>query len=477
MVSSLADYIRQELGYHNSLDVVRKNLLEKGFLEEDVDKAIYAVTKNVNYERNALQKRYNRIFGVKEVFDRIGYGFASQQIVNILFSLTGASLFVIGLVNGIKAVLSSLLSSFLKEYAKLADLSKGFISKSGLLFGLSFLFIALATTIGSVPLFITAFLLGTIGVVSHGDLYHKFFSEMLHKEKRGAFLRKISYSGIIITCASLLMAGFIMDLFPVTGAFTITLFGSAFPLFGYLLAFEVAAVMFILSGYVMSFLSDIPNRKTYPFGKFLQEHYATMRNQLVVFRKNKVVRLMLTATIITGVVQTLGTAFYGIYIYQNFSHIGFGGFMNVIVIFLIAILVAFLGPSITRLISKHVGEAPMLVFGTLLIALLNFIIAFSPSLLTIGAGIALATIGSAIIGVAQGLLALKLLSTEERTQYFSSLSLALFIPFLILIPAGALLLHFMGFQIFYAVLGIALTIVVAPLYFVIVLVSEKSNLV
>jgi len=229
MVSSLADYVKNELDQNFSLEDIRRKLIGKGFLEEDVDRAIYSVTKNIKYEKNALTRKLNKLFGTKEVFDRTGYGFGNIQMVNILFSLTGASFFVIGIINGLKSIISSVLSSFLKEYNKVNNISKNLIAILGIVFGLSFMFIAMAVRMQSVPLFAVALILGGIGVVGHGDIYKRFFNETLHREKRSNFLKKISYNGVFITIIAMLVGGFLLDFFPIDGSFRTGIFGSQTP--------------------------------------------------------------------------------------------------------------------------------------------------------------------------------------------------------------------------------------------------------
>lgn len=477
MVKSLADYVKHELGHNYSLEEIRRSLINKGFLEEDVDRAIYSVTKNIKYEKSIITKKLNKLFGSKEVFDRIAYGLGNQQIVNILFSLAGASFFLIGLANGLKSIVSTLLSSFLNEYNKVHDISKKAIAVLGIVFGLSFMLIAMAVRMESPFLFVIALILGAVGVVGHGDLYRKFLNDNIHIHQRSKFLKKISQTGIIITIFAMLLSGFLLDFFPIDGIFKITILGSEMPLLGYVLVFMGASIMFIISGYLLTFVDEARAVKKYRFGIFFKEHYSNIKKHINIFTKSKVIFLLFFATTVTAAAQILGASYYGIFIYQHFNDSALGGFMNVAVVFVIALAVSFTGPAITKFISKHVGEAPMLVFGTLLVALLHLVIAFNPNILAIGAGVALATIGSAIIGVSQGLMALKILNAEDRKMYFSSLSFVTFIPFIILIPAGSIIAQYFGLQTLYMALGIVLTIIVAPLYFLIVLMANKAELV
>ena len=43
-------------------------------------------------------KNFSKL-AIKEILDKIGFGFGSQQFINILFLQIGAPLFLIGLIN------------------------------------------------------------------------------------------------------------------------------------------------------------------------------------------------------------------------------------------------------------------------------------------------------------------------------------------------------------------------------------------
>ena len=45
---------------------------------------------------------------IKEVLDKTGFGFGSQQFINILFMLIGAPFLLIGIINGLKVILGHL---------------------------------------------------------------------------------------------------------------------------------------------------------------------------------------------------------------------------------------------------------------------------------------------------------------------------------------------------------------------------------
>lgn len=477
MEKSLLELAKKEVETSKSVEEIRVSLVKKGYMEKEVDEVLEHLGKHLKTQNKAANKKLSFLFSSKEVFDRVGYGFGAPQFLNILFYLTGGSLFLIGFVNGLKSILNTVISSFMKEYSKLTEISNKTISRFGIIYGFSFLFIALAITLKSVPLFIAALLIGSVGVVSHGDLYNRLFADRMRRERMGAFLAKISFFGILITGISMLLSGYLMDKFPISGDFKFIFLGKHYVLFGFLLSFLITAFAFIISGYILSFIEDNILDHKIVFGKFVKEHYQRSRSYIVAFSKNKIMLFMLIATVITGVTQVLANSYYGIFIYTTFRHEYLGGFMNVAVIFFLAVITSFFGPWITKQISKYVGEAPMLVFGTLLLSLMPFVIAFNPNLIAIGIANMFSIIGSAILGMAQGLLALRLLSNRERKMYFSALGLVIIIPFILLVPLGAYIAEAIGIRTLYAVVGFTLVAVVVPLYFIMVLVTTKVELI
>jgi hypothetical protein len=426
----------------------------------------------------------NKILSFKELFDRIGYGFASQQFINILFMLSGASLFLIGFINGIKTAIIYFLSGFLREYSKIKYFGKSFISNAGILYGLSFLGMAFAVVLRNPILFTVSLLLGALGVIAHGDVYTNLFNSILKSEHRKTFLRFISYFGILITAASLIIAGFLMELFPVNGVMIsfnpswLNLVDPiSFKIYGYLLAFEITAVMFILSGYLMSFVDE---KKETAFSSavyataFVSQYLAAASSNSKIFIKNSKITLLTLAAILMTIIQVIGNSYFGIFIYDNFKHQFLGGFMNVAVIFVIALITSITGTMLTKAFAKSIGEAPMLVFGTLLVALLPLTMYYNPNLYAIGLATALSIIGGAVVGVAQGLIAERLMDEKEMSMYYSSLGYISIIPTIILVTIGAIIAQMYSLQTLFLGLGIALGAVVMPIYFIVVLLIDKE---
>ncbi|HYD02954.1 MAG TPA: hypothetical protein VEC16_01520 [Alphaproteobacteria bacterium] len=476
----LKEELNKELMRNNSLSIVKTNLVNRGYLEDDIDRAF----KNIVDIKSEASHKNNRLLGAKELFDRVGYGFASQQFINILFLISGASLFLIGFVNGIKTALTYLVSGFLKEYSRIKYFGKFFISTSGVIYGLSFLGLAFAVVIHNPMLFAVSLLLGSIGVIAHGDLYIKFYNNVLKVEHRKTFLQFISYFGIFITAFSMIAAGLLMEIFPVTGqliSFNPSWASFAepinFKIYGYLIAFEITAIMFILSGYLMSFIDDnrddVYSSSVYLM-TFMGQYLKTAAEDSKIFIKNSKVFLLTLAAISMTIIQVVGNSFFGIFIYEHFRHQFLGGFMNVAVVFVIALVASISGTFLTRKLAKSLGEAPMLVFGTLLVALLPLTLFYNPNLYAIGLATALSIIGGAVVGVAQGLIAERLMSEKELSTYFSGLGFVSIIPTVILVTIGAILAQTYTLQELFKWLGYGLVAFVMPVYFILVLILDSE---
>lgn len=472
MSGEVLEKVRQAFEEERAIDEVRTDLISEGFLEAEVIEAIQTVKGT---ESGRDEKRNIRLLTIKEVLDRIGYGLASVQFINILFFLTGAGFFLIGVINGVRTILSLIISSFLQEYSKVRNIGKKFISKAGILFGISFLFIAMAVVIKSLPLFAFALLIGSIGVVTYGDLYNQLVEQTLKKEKMSRFLLRISHYGVLITVVSFLISGFLFDKFPITSAAKILLFGKSLPIYGYLIAFELTAIAFILSGHVIHYIKD----KQVGVAKikgFMTDYFFTIREQAKSFVKNKFLLTLLLASSITGLVQILGNSYYGIFIYTKFKFLAFGGFMNIAVIFTFAIMVSFLGPTFSKYLNKKVGLAPTLVFGTLLLAIMPLVSAYNPHFMSISIANALSILGAAILGMSQGLLVRKLLTETQRKLYFAALSIGVIIPFIIFIPLGSWIAQTFGLLLLFKILALVLLVLAAPIYFILVVFANKLRL-
>lgn len=475
----LHEEIKKELERSHSISEIKNNLIRRGYLEEDIDRIISENMKSKSGERS----RNDGILTIKELFDRIGYGFASQQFINILFMLSGASFLMIGITNSFKTALTSLLSGVIVELRKIKYIGKKLISTSGMVYGFSFFGITIALVIKNPWLFAVSLIVGSLGIIAHGDLFLEYSRALLKHEKRSDFLRFISYFGILITAASLLIAGFIMEFIPVNGIIIDLGFlgipDVSFKLFGYLLVFEITAIMFILSGYLLSLIKDAKDAEILftadlNFLHFLRNYFSDTISSYKIFSKNNKVYLLTIATITTTVLQVVGNSYYGIFIYERFKNHFLGGFLNVAVVFVVALIASLVGSVLSKKFARSLGEAPMLVFGTLLISLMPFTMFFNPKLYAIVLAAALSVVGGVIVGIAQGLLAERLMNESELRVFFSSMGFVSIIPILTIGALGSIVAQALGLQQLFFYLGMSLALIVMPIYFVIVLIVDAE---
>jgi MFS family permease len=451
-------------------DSIEQQLLQKGYMKEDIDKAINSMSGTILTEQKDRRQAAAKKFFIKEIFDRIGYGFGSEQYINILFLLSGASYFLIAIVNGIKSILSSFLSSFLRDYIGSKGTSKRLLSYSGMAFGLSFILMAIATIIGSVGLFVASLLLGVVGVVAYGEFYQFILKNTLRVEKRGQIAGIYKY-GLIITVISLLIGAFIMDYYNVL-SFSFSLFGKTISmrLFGYFIVFEIAALFFMLAGFTLSRIDEPgSNMSLRDFANHVPSYIRDLKADMSTLMKRKFISLLIISGSLTGMVQILGNSFYGIFIYDHFKYLGFGGFLNVAMVSILALVVSLFTPLITNENAKAYGKYPMLIFGTVLMAIMPLTFYYNPNLVSIGMGTILGVTGAAIVGIANGMLSAELMPKDMKGDYFNAYTMLTIMPYIITVPLGAFLVHTVGISKMLLFLAIILLALVVPIYFVMML--------
>ena len=514
----------------SSRENVQSSTEKKGYVDTKAiskDKPIEKKEERKEKENKSLVNR----FLIKEVFDRIGYGFGSTQYINILFYQTvflnplfsNMIFLVIASVNALKVILSVFLSAIIKEYGKTHSVTRKFIGHSGIIFGFSFMFLAIGRFLANypgysnfaVPIYITAFLAGSVGVVSYGNTYQKLFRDLLKKEKRGPVLGKFVRFGLLITVVCLFSAALIMDsvdkdldssyfkeenrerylagaesgeIYPsqvIGGSLWLPKIPfipelSSFRVFGYLIVFWIATIALIISGYVLSFFKD--EKKVFltkmKFSTQLKIFFKRIEAQSSMFFKNKIILVLLIASSITGLVQVLAGTFFGIFIWLNF-----GNFTNVALIFVLALLSSLISDYIARKIPRIYGNIPVMIFGTVLLAIgpLSYSYAYhvmkidpKMSIVIAGVGTMIWVMGAAIIGLAKGRLIQSIIPEKYRESYFTTFGLLILIPYLILIPLGGHLADKFGMHNLFFSLGILLLIFVVPLYLLILLTNKNK---
>jgi hypothetical protein len=469
-MSSLIQDVKKELANNTALEDIRKKLAEKGHKTEKIDKAINKAVESLTADKK-VAKGSSGPYILKEIFDKVGYGFGSQQFVNILFFLTGASFFVIGIVNGIRVILSALISIFMEEYSKVRRVSKKFIGRSAIIFGFTFLLMSAAIFLSSPLLFALAILIGSVSIVPYGDFYQKLIGD-----RNIPYLKNMVGYGLIITAASLFIGAYLMDRFPIFGVpVSFTIFGKLVSLrvYGYIIVFEITALSFILSGYILSFIKGKEKSVKGDVLKQLRVGLRSIKEKLPYFFKNRLILMLIVGGVLTSVVQTIGNSYYGVFVYEKFKDVGFGGFLNVAMVFLVAVFSSFFGFIISKMDSKAYGKLPTMIFGTLLMALMPLSYYYRPNLVLITMGTIFGVIGSAIVGVTNGLVTLDAVHEGERRLYFSTYGLSIAGSYIVLVPFLAYFAQTLGLKMLFLILALVLILIVIPLYLITMIVSNK----
>lgn len=391
-----------------------------------------------NADANSGELPDNRHFGkfvMKEVLDKIGFGFGSQQFVNVLLFLSGASIFLVGVVNGIKTVLSVIASILAQEYNKKKSISKRVVGFCGIFFGFSFLFMAFGKFIDSPLVFSSALILGGISVVIYGDFSQNLF--LIGRKKE--ILGKIAKYGLIITAASLLLSAFILDKYHDGSFIALTLLGKSIfiKIPGYLLAFEIAALSFIFSGYFLSSAADKAKGDAVQEKSSFSGFVSDAKQKFAEILKNRFLAALIIFNVVIGIVQTIGNSYYGIFIYQNFKNSYFGGFLNIAVVFLIGVFSSLIGYFIAKINIKSYGKMPMLAIGGLFLSSMPYAYYIGGNLALLTAGTILGVIGSSAIGIAINMFVIDLMREQDRRHYYTFSGVLSIIPYLALVPVFA----------------------------------------
>jgi hypothetical protein len=303
-------------------------------------------------------------------------------------------------------------------------------------------------------LFSSAILISSICIVIYGE------SKSLSKldNSKAHLIEKITKYSLIITAISLFIAAYLMDNYPASGMqVLLNIFNSllSFRIYGYLIVFEVAAISFIFAGYVLAHMK-----------REVSEVKKLQSTNFNFFVKNKVLLLLIIVNMIISLVQVIGYSYYGIFIYQNFNNVLFGGFLNVAMVFLISVFTSLIGYFITKINAKVYRKFPILIFGTIMVAFMPFAYFFKPNLIFITIGTTIGVIGSSAIGVTNSLLAIELINFDLRQAYFSFTSLVSIPFFLVMGPILAYIAQVYSLSIFFLLLTIILAIVITMLLLV-----------
>ncbi len=452
---------------------VKSYLIKRGYNENKVELAMHKAYKN---SKNIRVKNSNIVL-FKDLFDKIGYGFASPLLMYILLYTLNAPLILFGIIAGLKSFLTLSCSSIIKEYNSLFKIDKKFIATFGTLFGLTFLLMALAKRIGSPLIFSIGILLSAVFVVIHGDLYLDYTIKRLTSARSTITSKVVAYFGLIITAVSFLFAGYFLDF----SAITINLGITMFTIPGYLLELEVVAFAFILSSYAFSFVKPEINLVKEEIQKitkknFLRSYFKKLKESIPIFMANKDIKMFYYGTLFSGSFQTTVATFAGIYLYSRIKDTVPNPFFYITTIFAIGIVAATIGPILARSLTKIFGETPMLIFSIFLIAIFPLSIYFNVSYYALIIANAVAVLGASILSVVQSFIVGNSLDEEERKTYFSAMStlISIIMPILIILLTG--IIYLIGFRELFLIVGILELVFVVPFYFSLMIKAHNKHI-
>lgn len=425
-------------------------------------------------EDDALEKN-NTLIKYKILVDKLGAGFSSIQFLNILFFFTGASFFMIGIVNALKSAINTVTSSIVKRRAERGHFSTDLMILSGIFFGLSFLLVATSVNFGWSWLFAISLLVGSFFFVIHGDMFQIFLDRYLKKLKPGIFTERTTFIGIVVMAVSIFLSALLLEKIPITGVqFKLPIIGLSH-YFGYWLSFEIATIAFIMSSYLfmrikITLVSFNVQDQGYTGG-----YFSEMRQSARKYFSNKYLLILTLAMIFVGVFQAIMNAFVGIYMYDSYKNVFLGGFLNVGFMLSLALLVVLIGPLITGKMNRNLGVVPLFVFGTLLMAILPLTLYYNAYFPAVVVANLLCVLGAAMIGAGHNLVAVRLLNEKERESYYTFSGIFALIPFAVLVILISFFADKYGLVRLFKYLGFGVVTCLFPIYFVMVMWISKRN--
>jgi len=456
-------------------EVAFQILIQKGYLPNDAQIAIDEALSQIKREnKNKVMRGRLGIFGL-ELFDRIGFGLSSIQYTNIFFFLFGINLFIIGLIHGINLFIQLIVSFLFEGRRRLKNKTLSLFTKF-----LSIVFVlamgVFSITSNKLGLLIS-FLFYSSFILIYSIKYNKVSYILLKSENRGFFIRHIALTGLIFTAIGIFLSAWILDYF----SFAQDLFGKI-QIFQFsinspaIIYFSSALMLFMAFLIMLFFKSKTTEDEPIPrIDIFTKISYA-IKTLKEIFSDKKLMILSI-GSIISFIANILVNAYLGIFIYTSLSNTGFGAFRNVALIFIIALFSSMLGPYIVRSNSRYIGKLPLLIFGTLLSAILPFAVYFNRGLMSLAIATLLGILGSSIAESALGMAFMDMISTEKRLAYFKSSSFIVSIPSIIFVALGALIAQFFGIQILFISISILIAFVVVPMYFALLVIESTRKIV
>jgi hypothetical protein len=242
------------------------------------------------------------------------------------------------------------------------------------------------------------------------------------------------------------------------------------------LIFAAAAFLLLISEFILLKYRKESNIQEQVVGR-VSEKIRQAFKFISNIKANKNLLILFLGSSFAFMVSLLVNSYLGIFIYTRLSDFGFGAFRNVAIIFIIAIISSLIGPWVVRKNAAEIGKLPLLIFGSLLTAILPFALFLNKGFTSMALATLLGILGSSISESALGLTFMDIIRTETRKLYFNSIRMLLWLPTLILSAIGAFIAFQFGLKVLFLGLAIIQIGLVFPLYFALLIIESRKKVI
>jgi len=466
------DLAKEKIKQIMDVEVTRQVLNNQGYSAGEAENIVNQALVEIEEEKKKETLKKRRDLTGIEFLDRVAFGISSIQYINIFAFIFGANLFLIGLTHSIINALQLFLTFVLEHGNRL----KCFFSsqKSKFLAILVFLLMAYFALIESYAGILLTLIFYSLLIGFYNTRYPKKSMLILKVEKRGVVLRNIALVGVLITSLGVYLGGWFLDHYMLSASLDINVMGHK--LNPPALIFAIAAFILLVSELILLKYRNVKDVQDNVSGRLREK----MKQAFQFFSNIKSDRRLLIlffGSALTFIVSLLINSYLGVYIYTKLSDFGLGAFRNVAVIFTIALISSLIGPWVVRKNAATIGKLPLLIFGSLLTAILPFALYLNKGFTSMALATLLGILGSSISESALGLTFMDIIRSETRRIYFSSIKMLLWLPVLILSAIGAYVAFEFGLTILFLGLAIIQVGIVFPLYFALLIMETRKKVI
>jgi uncharacterized protein YoaH (UPF0181 family) len=466
------DLAKEKINQVMDVEVSKQVLINQGYSAGEADDIVNQALLEIEEEKKReTRKRKKDLTGI-EFLDRTAFGMSSVQYINIFAYIFGANLFLIGLAHSIINSLQLFFTFVLENGSKL----KRFFTaeRSKFLAILMLLIMAYFALIKNFYGLLVALILYSLFISFYNIRYPRKSLRILKVEKRDFILRNIVLIGVMITSLGIYLGGWFLDYYMLSNFLGLHVFG--YQLNPPALIFAAAAFLLLISEFILLKYRKESNIQEQVVGR-VSEKIRQAFKFISNIKANKNLLILFLGSSFAFMVSLLVNSYLGIFIYTRLSDFGFGAFRNVAIIFIIAIISSLIGPWVVRKNAAEIGKLPLLIFGSLLTAILPFALFLNKGFTSMALATLLGILGSSISESALGLTFMDIIRTETRKLYFNSIRMLLWLPTLILSAIGAFIAFQFGLKVLFLGLAIIQIGLVFPLYFALLIIESRKKVI